>query len=165
MVKNPSANAGDIRDRGLIPGSGRSPRGGHGNPLQYSCLEKHMDRGAWQMPVLQSQPPVLGSQSWTWLKWLAILCNSAFKWVYLSFSPLHFASLLFKALCTPCSDNYFAFLHFFFLGMVLIPASCTMSQISVHTSSGTLSDPIPWIYFSLPLYNQKGFDLGHTWMV
>ena len=39
MVKNPSANAGDIRDMGLIPGSGRSPGGGHGNPLQYSCLE------------------------------------------------------------------------------------------------------------------------------
>ena len=39
MVKNPPANAGDIRDVGLIPGSGRSPGGGHGNPLQYSCLE------------------------------------------------------------------------------------------------------------------------------
>ena len=39
MVKNPPANAGDIRDSGSIPGSGRSPAGGHGNPLQYSCLE------------------------------------------------------------------------------------------------------------------------------
>ena len=39
MVKNPLGNAGDIRDTGLILGSGRSPRGGHGNPLQYSCLE------------------------------------------------------------------------------------------------------------------------------
>ena len=39
VVKNPPANAGDIRDTGLIPGSGRSPGGGHGNPLQYSCLE------------------------------------------------------------------------------------------------------------------------------
>ena len=38
MVKNPPANAGDIRDAGLIPGSGRSPRGGHGNLLHYSCL-------------------------------------------------------------------------------------------------------------------------------
>ena len=37
----------DVRDVGLIPGSGRSPRGGHGNPLQYSCLENPMDRGAW----------------------------------------------------------------------------------------------------------------------
>ena len=39
VVKNPSANVGDMRDAGLIPGSGRSPGGGHGNPLQYSCLE------------------------------------------------------------------------------------------------------------------------------
>ena len=51
MVKNPSANAGDIRDLGSIPGSGRSPGEGHGNPLQYSCLEKSMDREAWQATV------------------------------------------------------------------------------------------------------------------
>ena len=48
MVKNPPANEGDIRDEGLIPGSGRSPGGGHSNPLQYSYLENPMDRGAWQ---------------------------------------------------------------------------------------------------------------------
>ena len=47
VVKKPPANAGDLRDVGLIPGSGRSPRGGHGNPLQYSCLENPTDRGAW----------------------------------------------------------------------------------------------------------------------
>ena len=51
MVKNPPANAGDTKDRGLIPGSGRSPGGGHGNPLQYSCLENPKDRGAWQATV------------------------------------------------------------------------------------------------------------------
>ena len=51
MVKNLPANAGDIRDLGSIPGSGRSPGGGHGNPLQYSCLENSMDRGAWQAMV------------------------------------------------------------------------------------------------------------------
>ena len=49
VVKNLPANAGDTKDAGLISGSGRSPRGGgHGNPLQYSCLENPMDRGAWQ---------------------------------------------------------------------------------------------------------------------
>ena len=48
MVKKPLANAGDIRDMGLIPVSGRSPGGGHGNPLQYSHLENTMNRGAWQ---------------------------------------------------------------------------------------------------------------------
>ena len=46
VLKNLPANAGDIRDVGLIPGSGRSPGRGHGNPLQYSCLENPMDRGA-----------------------------------------------------------------------------------------------------------------------
>ena len=49
--KNPSASAGDVRGTGLIPGSGRSPAGGHGNPLQYSCLENPMDRGAWGATV------------------------------------------------------------------------------------------------------------------
>ena len=47
VVKSLPANAGDIRDMGSITGSGRSPGGGHGNPLQYSCLEHPMDRGAW----------------------------------------------------------------------------------------------------------------------
>ena len=51
MVKNPPANAGDIRDAGLIPGLGRSPGGGNGNPFQDLCLENPMDRGAWQAMV------------------------------------------------------------------------------------------------------------------
>ena len=51
MVKKLPANAEDIRDAGSIPGSGRSPGGGHGNALQYSCLENPMDRGAWQATV------------------------------------------------------------------------------------------------------------------
>ena len=46
MIKNSPANAGDIRDKGWFPGSGRSLRGGHGSPLQYSCLENPIDRGA-----------------------------------------------------------------------------------------------------------------------
>jgi len=49
VVNNLNANAGDIGDAGLISGSGRSPGGGHGNSLQYSCLEKPMDRGAWHV--------------------------------------------------------------------------------------------------------------------
>ena len=51
VVKNLPANAGDIRDVGLIPGSGRSSGGQHGNPLQYSCLENPMDKGAWWATV------------------------------------------------------------------------------------------------------------------
>ena len=51
VVKNPLAEAGDIRDTGSVPGSGRSHGEGHGSPLQYSCLENPMDRGAWQATV------------------------------------------------------------------------------------------------------------------
>ena len=51
VVKNLLANAGDIRDTGSVPGLGRSSEGGHGNPLQYSCLENPMDRGAWRAMV------------------------------------------------------------------------------------------------------------------
>ena len=66
VVKNPPANAGDIGDMGSIPGWGRSPGGGHGNPLQYSCLEKLMDRGAWWATVHRI------AKSQTQLKWLSI---------------------------------------------------------------------------------------------
>ena len=51
MVRNPPANAGDIRDVGGIPGLGRFPGGGHGNPLQYSCLQNLIDRESWQATV------------------------------------------------------------------------------------------------------------------
>ena len=95
---------------------------------------------------------------------LVILWNSAFRWVCLSLSPLPFTSLLFSATCKTSSYHYFAFLHFFFLGMVLITTSCTMLQTSIHSSSGTLFHLIPWIYLSFPVYNHKGFNLGHTWM-
>ena len=73
------------------------------------------------------------------LSLLAILWNSTFRWVYLSFSPLPLASLLFSANCETSSGNHFAFLLFFFLGMVLITTSYTMSPTSVHSSPGTLS--------------------------
>ena len=62
MVKNMPANEGDIREASSIPGSGRLPGGGHGNPLQYSCLENPMDRGDWQAAVHRV------AQSWTQLK-------------------------------------------------------------------------------------------------
>ena len=55
MVKNPPANAGDVRDVGLIPGLGRSPGKGHGNSLQYSCLGNVMDRGAGGLRFIGSQ--------------------------------------------------------------------------------------------------------------
>ena len=65
MVKNPSANAGDIIDAGSIPGLGRSLGVGNGTPLQYSCLENFMDRGAWQGTIHGV------AKNWTWLKQLS----------------------------------------------------------------------------------------------
>ena len=96
------------------------------------------------------------SQTKAFLSLLAILWNSAFRCLYLSFSPLLFASLLFTAICKASSDSHFAFLHFFFLGMVLIPVSCTMSWTSIHSSSGTLSIRSSPLNLFLPLYNQSG---------
>ena len=61
MVKNPAADAGDIRDVSSIPGLGRSPGEGDGNPLQHSCLENPMDRGAWGTTVQRVK------ESWTQL--------------------------------------------------------------------------------------------------
>ena len=55
VVKNLPANAGDVRYTGSIPGLGRSPGRGHGNPLQYSCLENPTDRGAWWAKSMRSQ--------------------------------------------------------------------------------------------------------------
>ena len=78
-VKNLPANAGDLRDVGLIPGSGRSPEGGKGNPLQYSCLENSMDRGAWWATVhgvSKSQTP-LKQLSTHAAVWEEVLCDQA----------------------------------------------------------------------------------------
>ena len=74
VVKNSPANAGDIRDTGLIPGLGRSPRGGFSNPLQFSCLENPTNRGAWLATVHGV------AKSWTQLKWLSMQKSS---WVNL----------------------------------------------------------------------------------
>ena len=65
VVKNPPANSGDVGDVGSIPGLGRSPGGGHSNPLQHSYLENPMDKGAWQATVHRV------GKSQTWLKWLS----------------------------------------------------------------------------------------------
>ena len=66
VVKNPPASAGDVRDSGLIPKSGRVTEKGNGNPLQYSFLENPMDRGAWWATVCGV------AQSWQWLKQLLV---------------------------------------------------------------------------------------------
>ena len=113
VVKNPPANAGDVREVGLILGSGRSPGGGHGNPLQYSCLENPMDRGAWQATVHRV------AKSQTWLKWLSthacitIICLSYYRylteyevvshfgyiWIFLMANYIEYLLICFWAIC------------------------------------------------------------------
>ena len=109
---------------------------------------------AWNIPLLSliflkrslvfpillfSSTSLHGSLRKAFLSLLAILWNSVFKWVYLSFSPLPYTSLHFSAISKASSDNHFAFLRFFFLGMVLITASYTMLCTSIYSSSGSLS--------------------------
>ena len=66
VVNKPPATKWDIRHTGSIPGSGRSPGGGHGNPLHYPCLENPMDRGAWWATVHRV------AKSWIWPTWLSM---------------------------------------------------------------------------------------------
>jgi len=84
---------------------------------------------------------------------------------YLSPFPLLFTSLLSSAICKASSDSHFAFLHFFFFGMILVTASYTVLWTSVHSSLGTLftrSNSLS--LFITSTLNHKGFGLGHTWM-
>ena len=130
VVKNLLTNAGDSGDTGSIPGPGRSPGGGNGNPFQYSCLGNPMDRGAWQTTVYRA------AKSQTWLSMHAcILCNrivEAYRtdvkmflhiwilkgkkvWLWNPLSLLYIAysvSLLFSY-HTPCEDhiNFYTYLN------------------------------------------------------
>ena len=80
LVKNLPANAGDLTDAGSIPGSGRSPGGGHGNPLQYSCLENPMYREAWRATVHRV------AKSQTQVKRLSTHTTGNFLWTEFSTS-------------------------------------------------------------------------------
>ena len=108
VVNSLPANLGDVRDTGSIPGSGRSPGGGHGNPLQYSCLEHPMDRGAWWATVYGV------AKSLAQLKWLSthtwmydicrVLCVCE-KW---SWQPFVFYFSIYPCVClSPLSRVWF----------------------------------------------------------
>ena len=103
----------------------------------------------------------LGRPSYLSLLFSGTLHSDGFIFPFLCLSLLFLSQLY---ICKASSDNHFAFLHLFFLRMVLITTSCTMLRTSIHSSSSTLSVLIPWTYLSLPLYNRKGFDLGHNSM-
>ena len=88
MVKNLPAKAGDIKEVGLIPGSGRSPGGRHSNPFQYSCLKNPMDRGTWWATVHRI------TKSWTRLKRLIMHA------CILTYLPLcQFSKTIFSTCC------------------------------------------------------------------
>jgi len=134
--------------------------------VQFSCsivsnsLRPHELQQA--RPPCPSPNPVVHSNSHPSSQW----CHPAISFSVVPFPPLPFTSLLFSAICNASSDKHFAFLHFFFLGKVLITASYTMSRTSIRSSSGTLSiKSNPLNLLSPPLHNCKGFDLGHSWIV
>ena len=124
VVKNSPAKAGDIRNTGSVLGLGRSYEGGHGNPLQYSCLENLIDRGAWWATVHGV------AKSQTWLKWLstrvrAYFCDFPF-WLpvglWTSVSSLHCYTLFSSFTYRLCQQTFVWFAIFyhhkqcFFLG-------------------------------------------------
>jgi len=96
----------------------------------------------------------------------AILQNSAFKWIYISFSPLPLASFLFSAIVIPPQKTILPCCLSSSWGWFwsLPPVQCH-EPLPIVLQAVYLSDLIPWIYLSLPLYNHKGYDLGHIWMV
>ena len=96
-------------------------------------------RDLWSFPFY-CFPLFLCTDPWGRLSYLSLLFfGTLHSNGYFLLSPLPLTSLLSSAICKTSSDNHFTFLHFFFLWVVLITASCTMSQISIHSSSDTLS--------------------------
>ena len=132
VVKNPLTNAGDIRDMGSVPGWGRSPEGGHGNPLQYSCLEnpRRMDRRAWWATYRQWVCKELDTTEWLTLstfmitsKWRSnsksspkiCICQSETLWRF-TFSHMNLAylwtprtqsSVKYSVVCPDCQFTEF----------------------------------------------------------
>ena len=93
MVKNLSANVADVRDMGLISRLGRSPGGGYGNTLQYSCLENHMARGAWQATFHRA------AKSQTRLRYTHTHTQGLYKFFSGFFSIIGYHKLLHRVPC------------------------------------------------------------------
>ena len=114
VVKNLPANAGDLRDEGSIPGSGRSPRDGNDNPLQYYSLENLMDRGAWRATVHGV------ANSWTWLKQLSIHASKNKTRQNRVFRKHNgYFTLIFHKVLKKGKKSQYIFKHFEVLGHVL----------------------------------------------
>ena len=115
-VKKPLANAGNTGEVGLIPGPGTFLGGGHGNRLQYSCLENPMDRGAWQATDYSI------TKSWTQLKWLSMHSSYSFMHIGINFHnkfPQNiFINILFHIVLrkhsSKCNQQMFSVLKYLF---------------------------------------------------
>ena len=123
--------------------------------MKYSLgISNFLKRSLVFLILLFSSISLHWSPRKAFLSLLAILLNSSFRRVYLSFSPLIVASLLITAICKASSDSHFASLHFFSMEIVLIHVSYTMSRTSIHSSAGTLSirsSPLNFQMFKLVL--------------
>ena len=109
----------------------------------------------------------LGRRSYLSLLFFGTLHSDIYIWmqIFFFFSLLCLLFLFFSQLFErPPTQTTILLFAFLFLEMVLVTTSCRMLWPSIQSSSGTLSDLIPWLYLSLPLYNHKGIDWGHTWM-
>ena len=111
VVKNPPANAGDARDAGSIPGSGGSPEGGHGNPLQYSCLGNPMNTGARQATVYEVAKSPTRLSTHTYHTHPLILRPTFFF-----FSTFHSSEIRTGFTIIPCSKQDFTGKEMFYLG-------------------------------------------------
>ena len=135
MVKNPPANAGDAEDASSIPGSGRSPEGGTGNPLHYPCLENSMDRGAWQATVhgvTESDATELTHA----VNSKKALFELAFKAFMMRPWQSNCTGLIFCPCPRPlCSARFCSFSFFPLLGTQLPPVSLANSHSSLSLSS------------------------------
>ena len=124
VVKNLPANAGDIRNMGLIPGSERSPGGGHGNPLQCSCLENPMDKGAWRAAVHRI------TKSQTQLKQLGMHTHTSFNTAQFQVTVDDQLRQHSNMTCPACLSHLHASLTFTSVG----PASRTLAIFPPPTS-------------------------------
>ena len=151
MVKNPPVNAGDVGDSGLISRLGRSPGGRHGNPLQYSCLEKPMDRGAWWATVHTI------TKSRTWLKWLrmhtrthrdlllpfcSLFCDDFKVPLFLSYClPLWFDDFLQCSALIPFSLSFVTLLEVFFFFLLVTIFVVLVAKLCLFCETMDCSPP------------------------
>ena len=142
----------DIRDIGSIPESGKSPGEGHGNPLQYSCLENPTDRGAWQAAVHRI------THSWTWLKWLSMHTHThkyTHTYIYMYIEPHICIERDFMLDCyiicvIKCNIPFY--IHLFIINWKIIALQFWVSAIHQHESVESIHMSLP-SWTSLPPFH------------